>query len=73
MPMAAPSEQAMIDEVRQRLISKYAELPPAEVVLAVSQAQERFVDSPVRGFVPLLVERRAEKTLSQHSALTPAG
>jgi precorrin-4 methylase len=66
----------MIDEVRQRLISKYDQLPPAEVVLAVSRAQQRFVDSRVRDFVPLLVERRAEKTLSEHathSALTPAG
>lgn len=70
--MAAQSEQALIDEVRQRLIVKYAHLAPATVVLAVSEAQQRFVDSTVRDFVPLLVERRANKALSEHPALTPA-
>ncbi|HME46548.1 three-helix bundle dimerization domain-containing protein [Mycobacterium sp.] len=70
--MAAPSEQALIDEVRQRLIATYARLAPATVVLAVSEAQERFVDCPVRDFVPLLVERRAIKALLEHSAPMPA-
>ena len=64
MAMATTGEQLLIDEVRQRLILKYAQLTPATVVLAVSEAQERFVDCPVRDFVPLLVERRATKALS---------
>jgi hypothetical protein len=72
MPMAAPSEQTLIDDVRQRLIARYAQLAPATVVIAVSQAQQRFVDCPVRGFVPLLVERRAVKALSEQAAPMPA-
>jgi hypothetical protein len=68
--MAATGEQALIDELRQRLITKYPKLAPATVVLAVSQAQQWFVDCPVRDFVPLLVERRATKALSGPSAPT---
>jgi precorrin-4 methylase len=63
--MPGPSEHAMIDEVRRRLIAKYSHLAPAEVVVAVSEAEQRFVDSRIRDFVPLLVERRANKALSE--------
>ena len=68
MPMVASSEQALIDDLRHRLIKRYPELAPATVVLAVSEAQQRFVDCTVRDFVPLLVERRATKALSGQSA-----
>lgn len=58
------SERQLIDEVERRLIQKYAGLPPDQVLSAVQQAHARFEQSPIRDFVPLLVERRAGQELA---------
>jgi hypothetical protein len=62
------SEAALIDEVRQRLVRKFADLPEDHVSTAVTEAQARFAGSKVRGFVPLLVERRVSGELSRPGA-----
>ena len=54
----------MIDEVRQRLVRKFAHLPQDHISAAVADAYTRFTGSRVRDFVPLLVERRASQKLS---------
>jgi hypothetical protein len=62
------SEAALIDEVRQRLVRKFADLPADHVSTAVTEAQARFADSKVRDFLPLLIERRVCGELSRQGA-----
>ena len=62
-------EEILISEVQARLVTKFAELPPQQVSRAVAEAHARFAQSPVRDFVPLLVERRAGDDLSRQAEL----
>jgi hypothetical protein len=62
--MAEISEQLLITEVERRLTSKYAQLPPDRISSAIQNACARFEHSPIRDFVPLLVERRARADLA---------
>ena len=59
------SENDLIDDVRHRLVRKFAHLAPDQVATAVQLAHARFENSKVQDFVPLLVERRASKQLSE--------
>jgi hypothetical protein len=59
-------EAASIDEVRQRLVRRFADLPEDHISTAVTQAQARFAGSKVRYFVPLLIERRVSGELARH-------
>lgn len=63
--MAGNSEQALIAAVQQRLIAKYSHVPEERVAAMVVEAYANFVASPVRDFVPLLVERRAKALLEK--------
>ena len=58
-------EEALIDEVHQRLAQKYAHVSPSEVSAAVDAALMNFERSSIRDFVPLLVERRASAQLAK--------
>ena len=64
-------EEALIDEVHQRLVNKYAHLAPGDVSSAVEAALTRFGRSSIRDFIPLLVERRASAQLSSISPPSP--
>ena len=63
--MAGPSEVDLIRDVERRMLDDYAHLPEVQVSQAITQAHNRFADSPIRDFVPLLVERRARAQLSR--------
>ncbi|MGE0171090.1 three-helix bundle dimerization domain-containing protein [Nocardioides sp.] len=67
--MAQISETLLIDQVVQRLTTRYADLPPEHVAGAVQSAHARFEQCPIREFVPLLVERRARAELSRNAGL----
>lgn len=69
--MSGMSEQALLAAVQQRLAAKYSWLPPEQVAAAVQSAHAQFIESTVREFVPLLVERRARAELSKASASNP--
>lgn len=58
------SESLLIAEVEKRLSSTYVDLPRDRVSSAVQSARARFDTSPIRDFVPLLVERRAGAELA---------
>lgn len=58
------SERELIEQVQERLVRKYAEIPAAEVSAAVGHAHTRFEHSVIRDFIPLLVERRVTGELS---------
>jgi hypothetical protein len=59
------SEQVAMARLEQRLHGMYAELSPDEISAAVQDARARFDESPVRDFIPLLVERRVRAQLAE--------
>jgi hypothetical protein len=67
--VAQISETMLIEQVVQRLMTQYADLPPDHVAGAVRSAHARFEQSPIREFVPLLVERSARAELSRNAGL----
>ncbi|KAA0101052.1 hypothetical protein CIW49_05965 [Mycolicibacterium sp. P1-18] len=62
--MASLSEQAAIEQVKNRLSSTYTDIPPERIQSAMRSAQTRFEHSKIRDFVPLLVERRVRADLA---------
>jgi len=62
--MAGLSEQAAMKQLEKRLTSAYADAPADRVSAAVANARIRFDQSPIRDFVPLLVERRVRAELA---------
>jgi predicted RecB family endonuclease len=64
-------ERALIDDVQRRLAEKYAALPADHVAAIVRHAYLHFQSSRVRGFIPLLVQRRADEELEELSVLLP--
>jgi hypothetical protein len=58
------AECASIDDVERRLADKYAGFSAEYVAAVVQHVYTRFHWSPVRSFIPLLVERRAAEELS---------
>lgn len=59
-------EEMMLADVERRLIVEFPHVPPTAVNTLIRQQHTRFDASPVRGFVPLLVEKRARRELKQH-------
>ncbi len=64
-------ERVWIDDVERRLAEKYPTLPPDHVTAVVRHAYSHFQSSRVRGFIPLLVQRRADEELEELSVLRP--
>jgi hypothetical protein len=64
-------ERALIHDVERRLADKYTALPVDHVALVVQHVYARFHSSPVRDFIPLLVQRLADEELEELSALRP--
>ena len=62
------SEQMSIDQLIERLMRKYPAVPPDTVAAVVRGTHARFDGRPLRGYVPLLVERRARSELVELSA-----
>lgn len=58
------NEQELLNEIEERLIDTYTELKPEQVYATIGQAHAVFDTSPIRDFIPLLVERRARRELA---------
>jgi hypothetical protein len=61
-------EQAAIRQVVARLAQQFPELTADEIDRAVHGQYDRFSDSPIRDFVPVLVERATRRQLTQDDA-----
>ena len=59
------SETVMIDQVVERLAFSFSDLPGDDVERVVRTTHDRFGDSTVREFVPLLVELRSRGELTR--------
>lgn len=57
------TEQDQVNDVQTRLLEKYAGLPAEHIAAAVTDAHKHFVESTVRDYIALLVERRAVANL----------
>lgn len=58
-----PVERALIDDIERRLAEEYSAFSADYVAAVVKHVYARFDSSRVRGFIPLLVERRAAEEL----------
>lgn len=70
--MLQKEEQRLIDLAVTRLVAKHPENSFTEVSDAVTRARAHFDGKPIRDFVPLLVERRADRELCSHTSDGPA-
>jgi hypothetical protein len=61
----AAHESRELNEVVERLRQRFPDVPEERVRLLVDKAHEKFVDNPIRDFVPVFVERSARDELSQ--------
>ena len=63
---AAPgaSEQAAMRQIRAGLAKQFPDLSAEEIDRAVTGHYDAFNDSPIRDFVPVLVERAARQHLT---------
>jgi hypothetical protein len=59
------SEQAALDRLVERLIGQFPELSRDEIVRTVHGQYAEYANSRVRDFVPVLVERRARRELTE--------
>ncbi|MFJ1459344.1 three-helix bundle dimerization domain-containing protein [Nocardia wallacei] len=57
-------EAVQINTVIERLAAGHPEVPSATIAATVERFHERFSNSAVRSFAPILVERCAERELS---------
>ena len=55
----AVSERRLIDQVAERLITRFPGLDPANVLDVVAEIHGRYDGRPVREYIPLFVERHA--------------
>lgn len=58
------AEEAAIRQVIARMVAQFPELPVAEVEQAVYGRYDSFDESPIRDFVPVLVERATSRHLA---------
>jgi hypothetical protein len=69
-PVAA-HESRELNEVVQRLLERFPEMQEERVRSVVAKAHEKFVNNPIRDFVPVFVERAAREELSRSGAAAP--
>ena len=69
--MGGMSEQEALVHVHERLSSRHSELMPEDILAVIQSAYASFDASPIRDFVPLLVERRAGAELSARNTPAP--
>jgi hypothetical protein len=57
-------EEALLAHIGRRLIDEFPRVSPEAVDALVRREHARFDDSPIRGFVPLFVEKHARNELA---------
>jgi hypothetical protein len=55
------TEAAALARVAEQLTDDLRHVPAEEIVIALRAEQERFANSPVRDFIPILVERSVRR------------
>jgi CRISPR/Cas system-associated exonuclease Cas4 (RecB family) len=65
--MRAEDEARAVQEVAERLVARFANLPSEIVVSAVDEIYSQFARSRIRDYIPVLVEHAAMDRLMAHS------
>jgi hypothetical protein len=65
--LSAEDETRAVNEVSERLVASFPEVAPHVVKHTVHTSHEQFEGSPIRDFVPVLVERMAKSNLTTES------
>ena len=66
MDTGKPEHEARaMEEVVERLVARFPDVPEVRVRQAVTAAHREFANRPVRDFVPVFVERTAKDELSR--------
>ena len=60
-----------LNEVVERLLQRFPDVQEERVRSVVTKAHEKFVGNPIRGFVPVFVERSARDELSRIVPVAP--
>ncbi|MEV0708631.1 three-helix bundle dimerization domain-containing protein [Nocardia aurea] len=66
--MTGDNELLQVEQVIERLITRYPSFPPADIELIVRTVHKRFADVRIHDFVPLLVEKAARQSISDRLA-----
>jgi hypothetical protein len=61
-------EQAALSRIADRMAAQFPELPAADIHLAIQGRYAQFEGSPIRDFVPVLVERSVRADLTGASS-----
>ncbi|MDP7721723.1 three-helix bundle dimerization domain-containing protein [Mycobacterium sp. TY814] len=70
-PRARISEQSRIAEIERRLKEQFPAVSFEVLDAAVREHHSRFQASPIRDFIPLLVEKRVRQELADASPSQP--
>ena len=62
--VATVEEDRLIEQMVDRLVAQFPQVPPATVQDTVGAARHRFDAAPIRDFVPLFVERHTKEKLA---------
>ena len=65
--LSAEDETRAVTEVSHRLAASFPEVAPDVVEQVVHASHQQFAGSPIRDFVPVLVERYAKSSLTTQS------
>jgi hypothetical protein len=60
-------EETLLVDIERRLIDEFPCVAPAVVDVLIRQEHARFETSPIRDFVPLLVEKQARQQLKHRT------
>lgn len=61
--MTPDDELLQVEQVIERLINRYPSISPTHIEHAVHVVHQRFAESRIRDFVPLLVEKAARREI----------
>jgi hypothetical protein len=59
------TEERVIDQLADRLVPIYPAIGPDQVSRVVHEEYTRYEGSPIRDYIPLLVERHAKEELDK--------
>jgi hypothetical protein len=59
------TEEQVIDQLADKLVPAYPDVEPHRVTRVVEQEYARYEGSPIRDFIPLLVERHVKEKLDK--------
>jgi hypothetical protein len=68
MSTDVPDRETTVEQVVERLATRFSTLPTDTVRQAVANAYDTMDDVHVRDFVPVLIEKRAKKALKAIAA-----